>query len=173
MQLRVSPLRNLLEMTVDKMTVKDLDRVMEIEAVSYPTPWSRRAFESELTENAYACYFVARHDGEIIGYVGMWVILDEAHITNIAVHPDHRRCGAGRMLLESMFERARDKGATKMTLEVRASNLAAQNLYRKLGFVARGIRKGYYTDLNEDAIVMWKDDLGPSKPLEQRVRWLV
>lgn len=155
------------------MTLKDLDDVMAIEVISYPTPWSRRAFESELTENDYAHYYVARQEGEIIGYVGMWVILNESHITNIAVHPDHRRQGVGRKLLETMFEEAKEKGANKMTLEVRISNLPAQDLYKKLGFVARGIRKGYYTDLNEDAIVMWKDDLGPAKPLKDRVRWLV
>lgn len=162
-----------LEITIEKMTLQDLDEIMEIEKVSYLTPWSRRAFQSELTENAYAHYYVARHNGKIVGYVGMWVILEEAHITNIAVHPDFRRRGVARQLLEKMFEEARNMGATRMTLEVRVSNIPAQTLYRKLGFVDRGLRKGYYTDTNEDAIVMWKDDLAPEKPREKQVRWMV
>lgn len=158
---------------VEPMTAQDLDRVLEIEALSYSTPWSRRAFVSEVTDNSYAYYFVARRDGVIVGYVGMWVILDEAHITNIAVAPECRRLGIGQTMLETMFERAKEHGATRMTLEVRVSNLGARALYRKLGFADRGLRKGYYTDSNEDAIIMWKDDLGPQKPRECQVRWMV
>ena len=164
---------NELEIKIEKMTPADLDRVMEIEALSYRTPWSRRAFMSELTENSYAHYFVARHEGKIIGYVGMWVILEEAHITNIAVDPAYRRKKVAWRLLEDMFRRAKELGATRMTLEVRVSNVNAQDLYRKLGFVDRGIRKGYYTDTNEDAIIMWKDDLGPGKPKQDQVKWMV
>jgi len=157
----------------EKMTVDDLDRVLEIEKLSYPTPWSRRAFESELRENAYAHYFVARQGGEVVGYIGMWVILDEAHITNIAVHPAFRRCGIGEALMRFSFDKARELGASRMTLEVRVSNLPAQTLYKKLGFQERGLRKGYYTDANEDAIIMWKDDLSTGKPLEEKVKWMV
>ena len=164
---------NELEIKIEKMTPADLDRVMEIVALSYRTPWSRRAFMSELTENSYAHYFVARHDGKIVGYVGMWVILEEAHITNIAVDPAYRRKKVAWRLLQDMFRKAKELGATRMTLEVRVSNLSAQDLYRKLGFVDRGIRKGYYTDTNEDAIIMWKDDLGPSKPKQDQVKWMV
>ncbi len=149
-----------------------LDRVLEIEALSYPTPWSRRAFQSELTENTYAYYHIVRHDDTIIGYVGMWVILDESHITNIAIHPDYQNRGIGRFVLESMFRRARELGSTKMTLEVRVSNAGAIHLYRSLGFQDRGIRKGYYTDTHEDAIVMWKDDLAPAKPRADQVKWM-
>jgi ribosomal-protein-alanine N-acetyltransferase len=158
---------------IEPMTLQHLDRVLEIEALSYSTPWSKRAFVSEVADNSYAHYYVARKDGIIVGYVGMWVILEEAHITNIAVAPDYRRLGIGQAMLEAMFSKAREKGATRMTLEVRVSNLGAQALYRKLGFADRGIRKGYYTDSNEDAIIMWKDDLGPQKPRERRVRWMV
>jgi ribosomal-protein-alanine N-acetyltransferase len=165
--------RSPVNIEIEPMTLQHLDRVLEIEALSYSTPWSKRAFVSEVTDNSYAHYYVARKDGIIVGYVGMWVILEEAHITNIAVAPDYRRLGIGQAMLEAMFSKAREKGATRMTLEVRVSNLGAQALYRKLGFADRGIRKGYYTDSNEDAIIMWKDDLGPQKPRERRVRWMV
>ncbi len=149
-----------------------LDRVLEIEALSYPTPWSRRAFQSELTENAYAYYHIVRANDTIIGYVGMWVILEESHITNIAIHPDYQNRGVGRFVLENMFQRARELGSTKMTLEVRVSNASAIHLYRSLGFQDRGIRKGYYTDTHEDAIVMWKDNLAPGKPRAEQVKWM-
>lgn len=161
-----------LETEMEKMTVNDLDRVLEIEAQSYHTPWSRKAFTSEVTENSYAHYFVARHDGRIIGYVGMWVILEESHITNIAVDPQYRRHRVGQRLMEAMFDEAKELGATRMTLEVRVSNLGAQSLYKKLGFVDRGTRKGYYADTNEDAVIMWKDDLGPQKPKVDQVKWM-
>ncbi len=172
-QPEVKAMENRPEIEIQKMTLNDLDRILEIEAQSYKTPWSRRAFTSEITENSYAHYFVARHEGKIVGYVGMWVILEEAHITNIAVDPAYRRQRVGQRMLEAMFEKAKEYGATRMTLEVRVSNYGAQNLYRKLGFVDRGTRKGYYTDTNEDAIIMWKDDLGPQKPKEDQIKWMV
>ena len=172
-QAEVKALQNYPEIHIEKMTLEDLDRVLEIEALSYKTPWSRRAFTSEVTENSYAHYYVCRVDGRIIGYVGMWVILDEAHITNIAVDPESRRQRVAQRLLEAMFEKAKESGANRMTLEVRVSNLGAQTLYKKIGFAERGLRKGYYSDTNEDAIIMWKDDLGPQKPKEERVKWMV
>ncbi|HEY8450428.1 MAG TPA: ribosomal protein S18-alanine N-acetyltransferase, partial [Bacillota bacterium] len=122
----------------------------------FPTPWSERAFRGELTANHYAHYFVAEVDGAVAGYAGLWIILDEAHVTNIAVHPDFRRRGVAQKLLETLFQRAAQRGCDRMTLEVRKSNIAAQTLYRRFGFEAKGIRRGYYTDTNEDAIVMWK-----------------
>jgi ribosomal-protein-alanine N-acetyltransferase len=164
---------DLKDLRLEPMTLKDLDRVLEIESRSYQYPWSRRAFVSEVTDNSYAYYYVARLGDVIVGYVGMWVILEEAHITNIAVDPGFRRLGIGRFMMEAMFDRAREHGATRMTLEVRVSNVTAQNLYKKLGFIERGIRKGYYTDTHEDAIIMWKDDLGPQKPKAGRVKWMV
>lgn len=165
---------NVLENLVfDKMSLKDLDEVLSIEGRSYPTPWSRRAFSSELTANVYAHYFTARLDEKLVGYFGMWLFFDEAHITNIAVHPERRRRGIGERMLRFALEKARQLGATKMTLEVRLSNHGAQNLYRKLGFQDRGIRKGYYADTNEDAIIMWKDDLAPKTPQEDRVKWMM
>ena len=162
-----------LNVAIREMTLHDLDGVLAIESQSYPTPWSRRAFESELRDNVYAHYFVAEYEDQIVGYFGMWIILDEAHITNIAVSPKMRRQGIGEKMLRFAFEKARELGASKMTLEVRVSNHQAQNLYRKLGFVERGIRKGYYTDTNEDALIMWKDDLGPSTPQSEQLKWMV
>lgn len=153
------------------MLVSDLDAVLDIEHVSYPTPWSRKSFLSELTENIYAHYVVVESDGVIIGYCGMWVIIDEAHITNIAVSPLYRRRGVGEHILREMILRARSRGATRMTLEVRVSNYVAQRLYKRLGFAAQGIRRGYYTDTHEDAIVMWLYDLGPRDKINDEVTY--
>lgn len=147
---------------ISDMRLSDIDEVLEIEKLCFPTPWTRRAFVSELNENVYAHYIVARSNGRLAGYAGMWVILEEAHITNIAVHPAYRRQGLGWLLLHELMERARVRHATAMTLEVRTSNLVAQTMYTRAGFQVRGLRKGYYTDTKEDAIVMWKDDLAIS-----------
>lgn len=144
---------------IQPMAVEDLDGVLEIERVSFPTPWSRAAYYRELTDNSYAHYLVAKAGDLVAGYAGMWVLLDEAHVTNIAVRPQYRRRGIGEALMLEMMAIARDKSAARMTLEVRPSNKTAQKLYQKLGFVPRGIRKRYYSDTKEDAIVMWKDSL--------------
>lgn len=147
------------EVSLERMTLNDLDGVMAVEHTAFVTPWSRRAFVTELTENAYAQYIVAKMDGEVVGYAGMWLILDEAHVTNIAVHSRHRGKGIGERLMLELIAIAKANGCRRMTLEVRRSNLPAQQLYAKLGFEARGVRRGYYTDTREDAIVMWKDAL--------------
>ena len=144
---------------LSSMTVADLDQVGVIERSSFPTPWSKRSFHSELTQNIYAEYIVARRRSRVVGYAGMWVVLDEGHITNIAVHPTFRGQGIGDRLLRELTERAIQRGATRMTLEVRPTNLVAQTLYARHGFVQRGIRRGYYSDTHEDALIMWKDDL--------------
>ena len=154
-----------------EMTLKDLDNVLAIEHLSFPTPWSRRSFVSELTENIYAHYVVVKQEGKVVAYSGMWVIVDEAHITNIAVHPHYRRRGIGEMLMKEMLERAKSHGALRMTLEVRVSNKTAQDLYIRLGFIATGIRRGYYSDTGEDATVMWLNDLGPGRVVDEGVRY--
>ena len=136
------------------MRVRDLPEILRIERLSFPTPWTKGAFLSELLENDRAYYLVARVGERAVGYVGVWIIVDEGHITNIAVHPDFRGRGIGRQLLRSIMELGRKKGARRFTLEVRKSNLVAQNLYRSLGFVEIGVRRGYYLDNNEDAIIM-------------------
>lgn len=137
------------------MNLMDLDDIMEVERLSFTLPWSREAFYRELTDNPYAYYIVADIDGKAIGYGGVWIVVDEAHITNIAVRPEYRGKKIGETLLKQLQNLAREKGAKTMTLEVRVSNHVAQNLYRKLGFLNGGIRKGYYTDNFEDALVMW------------------
>ncbi|WP_163152622.1 ribosomal protein S18-alanine N-acetyltransferase [Anoxybacillus sp. MB8] len=137
------------------MTLQDLDRIMEIEQCSFTLPWSRSSFYQELTNNPYARYIVMEYDGQIIGYCGMWLVMDEAHITNIAVLPEFRGKKLGEALMKQAMALAREEGAQTMTLEVRVSNTVAQSLYRKLGFLNGGIRKRYYSDNQEDALVMW------------------
>lgn len=141
--------------SISSMKVSEIDQVVKIERLSFPTPWSPHAFYSELTENLCACYVVAKEGVRVIGYAGMWVLIDEAHVTNIAVHPDFRRRGIGEKLLKELITRAASRGARRLTLEVRPSNEAAQRLYTKFGFEPKGVRKGYYTDNREDAIIMW------------------
>lgn len=137
------------------MTVEDIEAVMEIEKATFPTPWSRSAFYNEVVVNQFATYLLLEVGEEIAGYCGVWVIIDEAHITNIALHPDYRGMKLGEALMSKAIRFAKSRGALTMTLEVRVSNTVAQNLYKKLGFVEGGIRKGYYSDNQEDALVMW------------------
>jgi len=148
-----------MEVIIRPMTEDDIDEVVEIEKLSFTTPWSREAFVGEVTKNSCARYIVAEVDKKVVGYAGFWVVLDEGHITNIAVHPEYRGKGIGSRLMEGLIDLAKKNGITSMTLEVRESNLVAQNLYKKFGFKALGRREGYYQDNNEDAIVMWKYDL--------------
>lgn len=138
------------------MVLADVPMVMEVEVSSFVTPWSDFAFFSELQGNSQARYFVAETEGRVVGYAGMWIILDEAHITNIAVHPDYRGRKIGEALLVRLIGAAAAEGAQSMTLEVRAKNEVAQNLYRKFNFAAKGKRRGYYSDTGEDAIIMWR-----------------
>ncbi|EOR22573.1 MULTISPECIES: ribosomal protein S18-alanine N-acetyltransferase [Niallia] len=137
------------------MTVADIDNVFLIETISFPTPWSKEAFYNELTQNRFAKYIVIQYEEELVGYCGVWIVVDEAHITNIAILPEYRGRKLGETLLTKVMEEARKMGATSMTLEVRVTNVVAQNLYRKLGFQNGAIRKKYYTDNQEDALVMW------------------
>jgi len=141
------------------MTLKEIEDVWEIEKLCFSIPWSLKAFMMEVEENKCAYYVVAKREEKVIGYGGMWIILDEAHVTNIAVHPNFRRQGVGEAIIRNLMEKAVQLGIDKMTLEVRVSNHVAQNLYRKVGFKEAGIRKGYYTDTNEDALIMWNTHL--------------
>ncbi|MET3196956.1 ribosomal protein S18-alanine N-acetyltransferase [Bacillus sp. OAE603] len=138
-----------------QMREEDLNQIMEIEKKSFATPWTYDAFYNELHTNQFAHYVVAEVDKEIIGYCGLWVIIDEGHITNIAILPEYRGNGLGEKLLLAVMDTARELGAETLTLEVRVSNDVAKGLYRKLGFQDGGIRKSYYTDNYEDALVMW------------------
>lgn len=133
-----------------------LNGVLAIERVSFPTPWTRHSFQNEIYNNDFAYYYVALNGRQVIGYAGMWIILDEAHVTNVAVHQDYRGRRLGEILLRVLMQEAVYLGADRMTLEVRVSNLSARRLYERLGFVSAGVRKGYYNDNREDAIIMWK-----------------
>lgn len=154
--------------TFRRMTVRDLDEVLRIERASFSAPWSRNAFAGELMDNHFAEYLVMFCGEQMIGYGGMWVIVDEAHVTNIAVYPEFRGKQNGERLLRMMMAEAAARGAVRMTLEVRVSNEVAKRLYRKLGFADAGLRKGYYTDNREDALIMWAD-LPPSRGVPDAV----
>ncbi len=136
-----------------------IDSVITIDTLCFPIPWSRESFQKEIDNNKFARYIVAKKNNIIIGYAGMWLILDEGHITNIAVHPEYRGIGAGNLLLEGLIEICKSESINSLTLEVRKSNIVAQNLYKKYGFVEEGLRKEYYGDNKEDAIIMWKHNI--------------
>ena len=142
--------------TVRAMTLDDLKEVYEIELVSFRIPWTLEAYEKEVAENDLAHYFVAEEKGKILGFIGMWHILDEGHITNCAVAEDCRRMGIGNLLMLHTLDFARSRGISAVTLEVNINNLKAQKLYTKNGFIMEGIRKNYYAETKEDALIMWK-----------------
>ncbi len=152
------------------MTLRDIPDVQEVENVSFPIPWPPNAFRHELTQNRNARYIVARLEGSIVGYAGLWLMVDEAHITTFAVLPKFRRRRIGQRMLQRLFEIAHEVGAEWLTLEVRVSNLAAQKLYEKYGFRRAGIRRHYYSDNNEDALIMWTDRLRESSVRERLER---
>jgi len=133
-----------------------IDDIVVVENLSFKIPWSRQSITDEFIHNKSAVYFCALANGRAIGYAGMWVICDEGHITNIAVHPEFRCNGVGSALMEALLEEAKKRKLTALTLEVRKSNYTAQSIYRKYGFEEGGFRKAYYADNNEDAIIMWK-----------------
>jgi ribosomal-protein-alanine N-acetyltransferase len=183
---------------IDRMTMSDVPRVIEIERLAYPSTWPPSAYRKELQENRWAHYIVLRDNkiaeermavpvqeperprrffpltllpnrpsttistpsvASIIGFAGLWLMVDEAHITTIAMHPDFRRLGLGEFMLVSLIDIAYDIGAKWVTLEVRVSNYAAQNLYRKYGFREAGLRHRYYSDNQEDALIMWTEEI--------------
>lgn len=144
---------------VSYMDLKDIDDVMTVEKLSFTIPWSKDAFIEEVSKNKFAIYITAKVNGRVVGYAGMWKVCDEGHITNVAVHPEFRKHGIGRKLVENMVLVAKKEGIDRMTLEVRRSNIAAQTLYLKFGFKVEGCRKGYYSDNGEDAIIMWKENV--------------
>lgn len=139
------------------MQESDLDAVIAIEQESFATPWSLQAFRVELRDNDYARYFCLEVNEQVVGYMGLWFIFDEGHITNIAIAPQLRGQGWGEFLLRSVMSEMRLDGMERMTLEVRLTNTRAIGLYERLGFVAAGVRKGYYADTQEDALIMWAE----------------
>lgn len=138
------------------MEAKHIDEVVSVEEECFHTPWTKKDFEREMHENSMAIYKIAILDGKIIGYAGMWHIVNEGHITNVAVLPEYRRTGVGNLLVEELIRIAQELEMIGLTLEVRISNMAAQRLYIKYGFRSEGFRKRYYDDTGEDAIIMWK-----------------
>ena len=140
------------------MHFKDANRIAQLEQICFTMPWSRDAVIDDLNNNI-AHYLVFELDGQVIAYAGMWLIIDEAHITNIAVDPAFRRRGLGKTMMLALAKEAVRKGASMMTLECRVSNIAAQKMYRNLGFDICGMREKYYHDNGEDAYVMWNKDI--------------
>lgn len=181
---------------VDRMTMADVPRVIEIERLSYSSPWPPSAYKKELQENQYAHYIVVRDEllratpspavetprrsfplsllpskspavltsdaASVIGFAGLWLMVDESHITTIAVHPSYRGLGIGELMLRSLITISYEIGARVVTLEVRVSNTVAQNLYEKYGFKRQGIRRRYYSDNHEDAYIMSTDNITDS-----------
>ena len=140
------------------MTKADLPAVAEMEQICFRSPWTLNMLKGEL-KNKLAHYHVLELGGNIIAYAGMWVLFEEAHITNVAVSPEHRRMGHGRRIMLESMRAAVKLHATQMTLEVRETNFAAQALYESLGFQMAGRRKKYYTDTGEDAFILWNKDI--------------
>lgn len=158
------------EYVIRHMSLADLPQVIEIERASFPSPWSFTFFEQELRYNKLAHYFVACCGDEILGYLGLRILAGEAHLTTIAVKESKRRRGVGESLLAWAIEFARQMGASLLTLEVRASNLPARSLYRKYGFVEVGIRRRYYVETGEDALLMSLENLSSLKPHLQQIK---
>jgi len=143
-----------------QLGLADLRAIEEIERRSYPTPWSRSMFAGELAKPSSIClgaFGAEGEDGELCGYLIVSRYVDAWHVMNVAVDPDHRGRGIATMLIERLFEVTADDVRRGYTLEVRVSNATAIELYERLGFQARGVRRGYYTDNREDALIMWKD----------------
>jgi len=153
------------------MSLDDVAAVRAIEQASFSTPWPDDAYRSELQSNRLATYVVARLGAEVVGFGGLWVMVDEAHITTFAVHPAWRRRGVGERLLLALLDAAIAQRAREATLEVRLSNLAARRLYEKYGFRPVGVRPRYYSDDGEDALIMTTEALA-SDPMRSRLAHL-
>ncbi len=143
---------------IRKMCNEDVETVAELDKKCFPTPWTVSAYYTEV-HNPSAYYIIAEQNGVVIGFAGMWCIMDEAHITTIGVEPELRGRKIGELVLVSLLDEALNRGVHRATLEVRRTNTVAQNLYAKYGFKTMAVRKGYYGNNNEDAFVMWTDDM--------------
>jgi [ribosomal protein S18]-alanine N-acetyltransferase len=152
------------------MGFDDLEAVQAIERASFSSPWPPNAYRSELETNRLASYLVARAGERVVGYGGMWLMVDEAHITTFAVHPAWRRRRIGERLLLAFLDIAIDRSAHEATLEVRLSNLGARRLYEKYGFRPVGLRPRYYSDDNEDALIMTTEPLAEPRMRERIAR---
>lgn len=152
------------EVRIRRMTLSDVDGVHAIEAATFPKPWSRKDFVKEMTQNTCARYLVTVEDEKIIGFAGAWIVLDEAHITNIAVLKEYRGRGIGRKLTQALLQYCANLGVVYATLEVRKSNAVAQTLYQSLGFEYVGVRKRYYEDNGEDALLYCCQHMPDAEP---------
>lgn len=148
---------NQTEVELIRLTDDYIDQMMVIENLSFTLPWSKASYLHDLNENPSAYYSGCLYENKLIGYAGVWQIMDEGHISNVAVHPDFRGMRVGELLLRDIFCFCVKHGITKVTLEVRKSNLSAQKLYERLGFENAGIRPKYYEDNHEDAYIYWCD----------------
>lgn len=159
--------RPLADVDLVRMRRRHLKRVMAIESMVYPRPWSLTLFLSEIAQRNTRTYLVARHDGYVVGYAGMMFTGREAHVTNIAVDLAYHGRKVGTRLLLALITEAIARGADSLSLEVRVSNIGAQNMYAKFGFETTSVRKGYYVETREDAYVML---VGDARSTEYRLR---
>lgn len=146
-----------MEYIIDIMTEDDLSQVMQIEEETFADPWSLNSFRRDIKENPYSLYLTAYQGNRLAGYIGGWLIIDELHITNLAVDSSVRKQGIATALIEELIRITKLKGISRVTLEVRVSNEPAINLYKKMGFESAGCRPRYYQNNNEDALIMWKE----------------
>ena len=144
------------EVRLRKAAPEDVPVLAELDRICFADPWSEESFFEEINYNEKAVYIVLETEGRIAGYAGIWKILDEGHITNVAVHPDFRRRGFGRRIVQALIDSVEADGVTSETLEVRRSNAPAIALYSSFGFETEGVRKGYYSNNGEDAFIMWR-----------------
>lgn len=148
-----------LKVVIEPLKENDMGEILAIEKTSFKNHWPESAFMDELQKNQLATYVVARHGNALVGYAGLWLVLNEAHVTTVAVHPDYRRRKVGEQLVHHLLQLALSQGAEWATLEVRESNHEAQALYQKFGFSPAGIRKNYYAEEQENAVIMWVGNL--------------
>ncbi|MDQ2086214.1 ribosomal protein S18-alanine N-acetyltransferase [Herbivorax sp. ANBcel31] len=144
---------------ISYMKIEDVEDILAVENSCFTVPWSKESFMQELSNKNLAIYICARVEKIAIAYAGMWRICDEGHITNIAVHPQYRRNGIGGRLVQHLINIAKNEKISRITLEVRKSNVIAQKLYTRYGFKVDGVRKEYYSDNGEDAVIMWKNNI--------------
>ncbi len=149
----------MIPLTISPMKEEDISQVLKIENLSFLDPWTQRMYLAEIKERDDSYFVVSKLGTHIIGYGGFWLVVDEAHLVNIAIHPDFRRQGIGTQIMRYLLNLAKELGAKRATLEVRESNLIAQNFYAKFGFIPCALRKKYYPDTQENAIIMWLNEL--------------
>ena len=158
-----------MNMIIRKMTLDDMEQVIAIDRMSFSLPWPERSFRFDLTDNPASRCWVAEIDGKVVGTIVAWLIVDEVHVASIATHPDFRKRGVAKRLLAHTLQHLKEEGAQSSFLEVRASNFAAQELYRKFGYQESGVRPRYYKDNDEDALLMTLESLDVESLEDQEV----